>query len=150
MFSFLAPLALRLVPIKAFLKANAALIAVLVAVAVVCGSAIFLYKRGESAGESKVELRVERQHTETIKEVRADEQLAQSITDAVDARLAAAQAQQRAETAATTKEITDAFSALPAPAPGTVDRVAPDSVRDASNRLVDRANRAADYSGPAD
>lgn len=144
MFAFLAPLLLRLGPARAFLKRNGAAVVFILLALVLVGSALFLYQRGHSAGQKEVEVRVERQHTETIREVRTDEQLAQHITDAVDARLAAAQTQQRAETAATTKEITDAFAALPAPAPGAVACVVPDSVRDASNRLVDRANRAAD------
>lgn len=149
MFAFLAPLLLRFGPAGAFLKRNAVWIAMGVLTLVVCASAVFLYQRGHAAGQKEVEVRVERQHTETIKEVRSDEQLAQQITDAVDARLTAAQTQQRAETAATTKEITDAFQALPAPAPGAVACVVPDSVRDASNGLVDRANRAAGDPQPA-
>lgn len=146
------PLALasRLPAVKAFFKANAVWIALAILTLVICASAFFLYSRGQQAGKNEVEVRVEREHTETIREVRSDEQLAQRITDDLAARLAAAQAQQRAETAQTTKEITDAFTALPPAPAGTVDRVAPASVRDASNNLVDRANRAAVYAGPAD
>jgi len=146
------PLAIasRLPAVRAFLKANAVWIALGVLALIMCGSALFLYQRGHSAGANEVEVRVEREHTETIREVRGDEQLAQKITDDLAARLAAAQAEQRTVTVQTTKEITDAFQALPAAPAGTVDRVAPDGVRDASNRLVDRANRAAVYAGPAD
>lgn len=143
-------IATRLPAVKAFFKANAVWIALGILTLVICASGLFLYTRGHDAGQKEVEVRVEREHTETIREVRSDEQLAQRITDDLAARLAAAQAQQRAETAATTKEITDAFQALPPAPAGTVDRVAPASVRDATNSLVDRANRAAIYAGPAD
>lgn len=143
-------LAARLLPVKAFLKANAVWIALGVLALIMCASAVFLYQRGQSAGKNEVEVRVEREHTETIREVRSDEQLAQRITADLAARLAAAQAEQRTVVVQTTKEITDAFQALPAAPAGTVDRVAPDGVRNASNRLVDRANRAAIYAGPAD
>lgn len=150
MFAFLAPLALRLTPAWAFVKRNAVPLILVVFGVVLLASVYVVYTRGKDAGQKEVEVRVEREHTETIREVRSDEQLAQRITDDLAARLAAAQAQQRAETAQTTKEITDAFQALPAAPAGTVDRVAPASVRDASNSLVDRANRAAVYAGPAD
>lgn len=143
-------LAARLLPIKAFIKANAVWIALGVLALIMFASGVFLYTRGQTAGKNEVEVRVEREHTETIREVRSDEQLAQKITDDLAARLAAAQAEQRTVTVQTTKEITDAFQALPAAPAGTVDRVAPASVRDASNSLVDRANRAAVYAGPAD
>lgn len=140
----------RLPVVGAFFKRNAVWIALTVLTLTICASAIFLYQRGHSAGQKEVEVRVERQHTETIREVRSDEQLAQRITDDLAARLAAAQAQQRTETVQIAKEITDAFTALPPAPAGTVDRVAPAGVRNASNRLVDRANRAAVYAGPAD
>ena len=143
-------LATRLPAVRAFLKANAVWIVLAILTLVICASSVFLYTRGQKAGANEVQVRVEREHTETIREVRSDEQLAQQITDNLAATLAAAQAEQRAATAQTSEEITDAFKALPAAPAGTVDRVAPVSVRDASNSLVDRANRAASYAGPAD
>jgi hypothetical protein len=150
MIPFLIPLLTRLPAVRAFLKANAVWIALAVLTLVICASGVFLYTRGQSAGKAEVQVRVEKEHTETIREVRGDEQLAQKITDDIAARLAATQAEQRATTTQTTKEITDAFHALPALPVGTVDRPAPVSVREASNSLVDRANRAATYAGPAD
>lgn len=143
-------IATRLPAIRAWLKANAVWIGFAVVSIALIASSLFLYQRGHKAGADEVEVRVEREHTETIREVRSDEQLAQSITDAVSARLAAQAEEQRLAATQTVKEITDAFQALPPAPAGTVDRVAPASVRNASNALVDRANRAAVYAGPAD
>lgn len=103
----------------------------------------------EKTGAQKVELRVEKQHTETIREVRSDEQLAQQVSDKVGAATDAKLAEQQAATDQSLQEIHDAIATLPATVAADRGPVL-ERVRASSNSLVDRANRAAEYTGPAD
>lgn len=150
MLAFLAPLALKLAPIGAWLKSHAALVFVVVLGLVILGSALFIYSRGHSAGQKEVEVRVERQHTETIREVRSDEQLAQKVADQIGGNLTNQIVDQREATDAALKEIHDELAKLPAPANGAVVVTVPASVLARSNELVDRANRAASAPQPAE
>lgn len=138
---------LFLLPVAAFAKKHAALLFILVAAITILGSIMFVYSRAHDAGKREVELRVEKQHTETIREVRSDERLAQEVADQISKTITELNARQHTETSTILKEIHDE---LPAPDPSAPAPVAVSaSVREKSNQLVNRANRAADDASAA-
>lgn len=135
--------------VKAFLGKHWQVFAIGAALTALTVTILVYGAHREQKGAIKTELRVERKHTETIREVRADERLAQQVTDAISAELAKRQNEQKAQTDQTLKEINDAIASLPSTAPAERAAVL-NGVRDVSNAAVARANRAAEYTGPAD
>lgn len=117
-----------------------------VALAVTAGG-VYLYTHGRSAGRAAEQVQVEQRHTASVATARSDERTAQDAATRLGDAMAVARREQDTAAAASTKEISDGLKTLPV---ASGDIVVPASVRDASNAIVDRANRAATYAGPAD
>ncbi len=112
--------------------------------------ALSLYGNGrEKKGALKEQVKTEQVHTAALNDVRTDEQLAQKVSEAVNAKLAKQQAARAAQAAANQKELDNAIAEL-SRTPAPQRRAVLDRVRAASNARVDRAIRAATYTGPAD
>lgn len=147
---FLISIFAKLSGIGSFIKAHWQVFAIGAALLVLTGTILIYGATREQAGVTKTELRVEKLHTETVREAVNDSKLAQTVSNAVDAKLAAKLAEQTATNDAKLKEISDAIASLPAVAPVTPERAAVlERVRTSSNSLVDSANGTADYTGPA-
>ena len=103
---------------------------------------------GEKAGATKVEHRVEREHSARVAEARTDERTAGDVAAAIERRVTRSDDLSTAALQATVKDLRDAIDAVPPAAAGAAPPPAPvDSLRDTLNAGIDRANRAA---APAD
>lgn len=141
--------ALSLAAIWSFLKKHASVIGLIAVGFAAVGCVAYFYAHGVEAGKNQVRTIVEKEHTETIKEVRDDEHLAQSVADKTGAAVANTVDAQAQQTQQALEDIRNDLKTRPAPPAGCPLDVAPDSVRERSNALVAQANRAAGSTQPA-
>jgi hypothetical protein len=122
-------------------------IPVLVAIAAVGAMIALIYHQGETAGQTKTEVRAEKAHTKTVAVARADERQAQATVDAIGKRVATEDDQTSILVRTKIREMHDALDATPGTLAGNPRSAAPvdaSSVRDHLNALVVNANRSAD------
>jgi len=121
-------------------KANWKILAAIGIVLAVAAAIFVIYSRGHSAGEAGQKVKQEQAHTKSVATSREDERTAQNASEAVGKSVAETNDRQREETGAILKGINDE---LPKPS-ATPAATVPASVRQRSNDLVNRANRAAE------
>lgn len=100
-------------------------------------------KTGETKGAAKVTAKVEKQHAQTVAEAKADSTTAQTVTDKIGATV---KHNNQLATDYVATQIEEMHRAIDAPAqpgaaPAPVDTA---SLSASTDRLIDRANRAAD------
>lgn len=125
------------------------IIVVMAIVAIVAGVAL-IRRGGETAGAAKVTARVEKAHTASIVEARADERAAATVTQSIAARTVRIDAATDAYVKTTIEDLRNALAAVPPAADGAALPAAPvDRLRDQINAGIDRANRSADAADAA-
>lgn len=124
-----------------FAKVHWKLLAAIGLALAVVGAVAYIYSSGKKAGVAQTEIKQEKAHSESVATARKDERTAQDAADAIGSKTADTNTRQRADTETILKGIRND---LPKPDPARSDPVVPDSVRAASNELVNRANRAAE------
>lgn len=120
---------------------------VLVALAAFGVMTALIYRKGEIAGDAKVQVQAEKAHARIVAAARADERQAQATADAIGKRAATEDDQTSILVRTKIREMHDALDATPGTLAGNPHPAAPfdaDGVRGHLNALIVDADRSAD------